>query len=178
MKEIRTTITGNATGDVATTRHPDGNITARLRIAVNSRYFDAERNAFVDRKPEFINVYARKALARGVLNSVRKGQPLIVTGRLSSQSWKDEQGTTHHALAIHADAIGHDLTFGSTIFTKAERAAGVPDVDENGEIRTGTTSSVMGEEAGEGIDGGLQDDALNAEDALTGGHREHALVGA
>lgn len=157
MRDIHTTIMGNATADPSQRTH-DGTVTALVRIAVTGRYFDASKSDFTDRKTEFITVFARRQLARNLLASVKKGQPLIVTGRLSSSEWTDEDDTPRHSLNLQAEAIGHDLTYGTATFTKPMRLGNQPDVDhDTGEIRR--------DGADQSAEAGTADEA-EAEDSL------------
>lgn len=136
MRDIQTTVMGNATADPSERIQPDNSVTAILRVAVTGRYFDNEKNGFSDRKTEFITVFARRALARNVLQSVSKGQPVVVTGRLGSSEWVADDGTQRHSLTLQAEAVGHDLTFGTTRFVKPVRAEETPDIDpQTGEVR-------------------------------------------
>lgn len=161
MREPRTTITGNVTKDVTEHRYEDGTVTAVIRLASTSRYFDQDKKDFTDRKTEFFTVFARRSLARNVIDSVRKGDPLIVTGRLGSAEWTKD-GVTGFSMTVQAEAIGHDLTYGADVFTRASRRAAVPLIDEqSGEI--------------------LDDDAADAgdrpSDTAVAGDREPALAG-
>ena len=141
MRDIQTTVIGNATADPTEHKQDNGTVTAKVRIAVTGRYYNAATQDFADRKTEFITVFARRNLARNLLTSVRKGQPLIVTGRLSSSEWIAQDETQRHLLNIQAEAIGHDLTYGSAIFTKPLRTADVPDVDpQTGEVLSDSVS--------------------------------------
>lgn len=146
MHEIRSTVVGNATADPSEKQHPNGDISAMVRIAVNSRYFDQSTKDYAERKTEFINVYARRALARNLLSSVSKGQPLVATGRLGSSEWTDGEGNNHFTLTLQAETIGHDLTFGTATFRKPPRIADMPDLDP----RTGEISGRWGDAEGEG----------------------------
>ncbi|MBB5831069.1 single-stranded DNA-binding protein [Brachybacterium aquaticum] len=130
MKDIHTTIMGNATADPTKRIQSDGSTTAILRVAVNGRYYSAAQGGFADRKTEYITVFVKRQLATNVLNSVKKGQPLVVTGRLSSSEWTGEDDAQRHSLNIHAEAIGHDLTYGTSTFVRPIRATEVPDPDE------------------------------------------------
>lgn len=135
MRDIQTTIMGNATADPTAHPQEDGTITAKVRVAVTGRYYNLAAQDFTDRKTEFITVFARKGLARNLLASVHKGQPLIVTGRLNSSEWTGEDNAARHSLNIQAEAIGHDLSYGSTNFTRPLRSMDVPDMDPHtGEI--------------------------------------------
>lgn len=159
MRDIQTTLMGNATADPSSKKQEDGTETAIVRIAVTGRYFDSSKNDFIDRKTEFISVYARRALARNLLNSVKKGHPLVVTGRLGSNEWTGNDGAQRHSLTLQAEAIGHDLTFGTTSFMRPLRADEMPDVDRrSGEILTDGDSGL---DAGEALTGeAATDDAL------------------
>lgn len=134
MRDLRTIITGNVAKDVTEHRYEDGTVTAIIRLASTSRYFDQDKGEFSDRKTEFFTVYARRALARHVIESVSKGDPLIVSGRLGSAEWVKD-GRTGFSMTIQAEAIGHDLTFGSARFERDSRRGETPMLDERtGEI--------------------------------------------
>lgn len=135
MRDIQATLMGNATADPTERKHPDGSTSAILRLAVTGRYYDQEKESFVDRKTEFVSVYARRALGRNIIDSVRKGQPVIVTGRMGSSEWTTQNGEVRHSLTMQAEAVGHDLTFGTSRFVKPLRAEDNPDIDyRTGEI--------------------------------------------
>lgn len=141
MRDIQTTVIGNATGDPTEHKQDNGTVTAKVRIAVTGRYYNAATQDFADRKTEFITVFARRNLARNLLTSVRKGQPLVVTGRLSTSEWTAQDETQRHSLNIQAEAIGHDLTYGSANFTKPLKAEDVPNVDpQTGEVLSDAVS--------------------------------------
>lgn len=159
MRDIQTTLMGNATADPSSRQHEDGSTTTIVRIAVTGRYYDSAKSDFTDRKTEFVSVYTRRALARNVLASVKKGQPLVVTGRLGSSEWQADDGTQRHTLTLQAEAIGHDLTFGTTAFARPVRPDEVPDVDRR-------TGEVLGSESG----------GLDVAEELTGSPTEDSVL--
>lgn len=137
MRDIQTTVMGNATAEPTAHPQQDGTVTAKVRVAVTGRFYNSSVQDFTDRKTEFITVFARKHLARNLLASVHKGQPLIVTGRLNTTEWTGEDNTARHSLNIQAEAIGHDLTYGTTTYTRPLRSTDVPDIDpDTGEVRS------------------------------------------
>lgn len=143
MRDLRTTVHGNVTKEPTVHRYEDGTVTAIIRLASTSRYFDPDRKEFADRKTEFFTVYARRALARHVEASVHKGDPLIVSGRLGSAEWTRD-GVTGHSMTIQADAIGPDLTFGTAVFQRARRPE-APRIDERtGEVLDGAPGTMVG----------------------------------
>lgn len=129
MRDIQTTVMGNATADPTERKQTDGTTSASVRIGVTGSYYNTALGAFADRKTEFITVFARRNLALNLLASVRKGQPLVVTGRLSSSEWTGEGDTPRHSLNIQAEAIGHDLSYGTAIFARPLRDRDTPDID-------------------------------------------------
>lgn len=135
MRDIQTTLMGNVTADPSEHKQGDGTTTVKLRIAVTGRYYNTAVQDFTDRKTEFITIFARRALGQNVMRSVRRGQPLVVTGRMSTSEWQGEDGAARYSLNLQAEAIGHDLTYGTSVFTKPLRAQDVPNVDrDSGEI--------------------------------------------
>lgn len=145
MRDIQTTIMGNATADPTEHKQGDGSITAKVRVAVTGRYYDSTAQDFSDRKTEFVTVFARRGLARNVLASVHRGQPLVVTGRLHTSEWTGEDSTTRHSLTLQAEAIGHDLTFGTSVYTRPVRSSDVPNMDPD-------TGEVLPDDVTDGVD--------------------------
>lgn len=156
MRDIQTTVMGNATADPMERKQAEGAPSASVRVAVTGSYFNTATGEFSDRKTEFITVFARRGLARNLLASVRKGQPLVVTGRLSTSEWTGEDDTPRHSLNIQAESIGHDLTYGTAQFTRPLRDRDTPDIDpktssilaspnpaEEGEASTDTDADVL-----------------------------------
>ncbi|MDO5661614.1 MAG: single-stranded DNA-binding protein, partial [Brachybacterium sp.] len=121
MPDIRTTTRGNAAGDVKKYVHADESVSATFRLAVNSQYLDRRTGEFVERDPEFLTVWVRGRLASNVLDSVNKGQPLIVSGRLSTSEYQDREGAKGFSLELQADAVAHDLNFGTSRYYKTIR---------------------------------------------------------
>lgn len=104
----------------------------RFRVAVNSGRWDKEHGAYVQTHTSFIEVIAFGALGLNVYESVQKGNPVVVHGRLRVEDWDngERRGTT---VRIHADQIGFDMTFGQGSFTKVTRPA-VPVADPMNDV--------------------------------------------
>jgi single-strand DNA-binding protein len=72
-------------------------------------------------------VKAWRRLAAHAAESLRSGDPVVVHGRLVADVWTKEDGTTVTQLVVVASSVGHDLSHGTTIFTKpAEQATPAP----------------------------------------------------
>lgn len=173
MRELRTTIHGNVTRAVTKNVYDDGSITAVIRLASTSRYFDPERKDYADRKTEYFTIYARRSLARNVLASVGKGDPLVVTGRLGLAEWVRD-GVPGHTMTIQAESIGHDLTFGTASFERAPRRMDAPDTDERtGEVLEPVDDAETGDGAWAGLDAPNTGSGTSSDDSA----REEELVG-
>jgi single-strand DNA-binding protein len=89
-----------------------------VRVAWSSRYVDRVTGEWRDGKTSFANVNCWRRLGSNVVMSMRKGQPVVVTGRLQVREYDDKEGRRRTAVDIEADAIGHDLSRGVGIFRR------------------------------------------------------------
>ncbi|CAN5293049.1 hypothetical protein BH09ACT3_BH09ACT3_13700 [soil metagenome] len=114
------------TGLVATTpRHlitSEGLPITSFRLASTQRRFDRTESRWVDGDTNWYTITAFRQLAINAAGSVAKGERVVVTGRLRIRDWSvgEKVGTT---VEIDADAIGHDLSWGSTVFTRSVSTA-------------------------------------------------------
>ena len=108
-------------GLVATTpRHlvtQDGLPITSFRLASSHRKFDRAANKWVDGETNWFTVTAFRQLAINSAGSVAKGDRLMVTGKLRVRDW-DNGERAGTSVEIEADAMGHDLTWGSSVFTR------------------------------------------------------------
>ncbi|MDO5701253.1 MAG: single-stranded DNA-binding protein [Bowdeniella nasicola] len=58
-------------------------------------------------------------LARNATQSLRKGSPVLVRGRIVTEHWRTKEGEERSKVAIIASAIGIELTRGIATYTKA-----------------------------------------------------------
>ncbi|WP_058234286.1 single-stranded DNA-binding protein [Devriesea agamarum] len=121
MKDIRTTVTGNVATDPSPLGQDAHDDAVSFRLAVNPVYRHPESGEWVHRKTEFMTVYARRSLARHVRESLAIGHPVVASGRIGTNEWVSDGGEKMFSLTLHADAIGHDLTFGTATYQRAQR---------------------------------------------------------
>jgi single-strand DNA-binding protein len=145
MNEIQVTLRGNVATEPRHVRFDDGSTLTSFRLASTARRYDWERREWVDRGTTFVNVICRRAMANNAASSVRKGQPLLVTGRLTERHWSSNE-RTGHTLEIQAVGLGHDLSFGTSQFSRIVQAERVrPPIDVSGlseaELDEGTGSA-------------------------------------
>ena len=92
---------------------------ATFRMGSTPRQFDRVLNTYVDKPTTWFSVECWRGLAQNAFESVRIGQPVIVTGRLRTHVWTDDAGESRSRVVLEAFSVGHDLTRGTTTFTKA-----------------------------------------------------------
>jgi single-strand DNA-binding protein len=92
-----------------------------FRLASARRYFNRATNAWEDAGTNWYTVSAFRNLAFNTNASLRKGEHVIVHGRLKQRPWQagDKAGI---AIEIEADAIGHDLNWGLTQLHRLEQS--------------------------------------------------------
>ena len=90
---------------------------ASFRLASTQRRYDQEDQKWVDGETNWYTVSAFRQLAINLFASVEKGNRVIITGTLRIRSWEsgDKHGTN---VDVEADTIGHDLTWGTSEWTR------------------------------------------------------------
>ena len=120
------------TGIVATTPRNlvtgSGLVITSFRLACRQRRFDRARNSWVDADTNWYTVSSFRSLAQNVERSVRKGEHVLVTGRLRIRDWEnqDRAGTS---VEVEADAIGHNLAWGTTSLVRSTPTSPQPNAD-------------------------------------------------
>ena len=110
------------TGLVATTpRHlvtSEGLPITSFRLASTQRRYDRGAQKWIDGETNWYTITAFRQLAINVVGSVNKGQRIVVSGKLRVRDWEsgDRAGTT---VEVDADALGHDLSWGTSVFTRS-----------------------------------------------------------
>lgn len=119
MNETLVTVTGHVATDPAVRQTVDGLTVASFRVASTPRRYDGD--AWKDGPSLFASVHCWRALGQNVAEYLRKGDPVIVTGRLSLSTWDGRDGQQRTTLDIDATAVGPDLSRGTTRFAKTVR---------------------------------------------------------
>jgi single-strand DNA-binding protein len=104
------TVTGNLTADPVQRVTASGAIVVGLRIASSSRRWDREAMQWRDGDAMYISASCWRQLAGNVMAPLRKGDSVVVHGRLSMRTYDDRSGARRSVHEIDAVAIGPDLT--------------------------------------------------------------------
>lgn len=90
---------GNLTRDPELRYTPKGTANVRIGLAVNRKYKDA--NGQLQEEVSFIDADAWSQQAETIAQYMRKGNPMLVEGRLKQDSWDDKQtGQKRTALRV------------------------------------------------------------------------------
>jgi len=121
-------LVGNVATELRTSLENAGHERVSFRLIATERRRDAATGAWVDGDEFAVTVVCWGALARNVAPSVRLGDPLLVSGRLTSRRYEVE-GETKYVTELRAIQVGHDLSRGRSVFSRASAgaaAAGAP----------------------------------------------------
>jgi single-strand DNA-binding protein len=108
-------------GLVATTpRHlvtQEGLPITSFRLASSQRRFDRSQNKWIDGETNWFTVTGFRQLAINASTSISKGDRILVAGKLRVRDW-DNGERAGTSVEIEAEALGHDLSWGSAVFTR------------------------------------------------------------
>ncbi|GAA1469500.1 single-stranded DNA-binding protein 1 [Microbacterium thalassium] len=99
-----------------------GTTVTTFRVGSTRRRRDAQTGRWNDDGTSWYTVSAYRRLGDFAAASLRTGEPVVVVGRLKIREWENS-GAKGVAIDVDADAIGHDLNWGTSTFAKPERAA-------------------------------------------------------
>lgn len=97
----------------------DGWCGGRFRIAHTPRFW--REGQWVDGTTTWMSVRVWGRLAQNCRDCLRKGDPVVVTGRLRTRTWVDEEEQEREQLVVEAFAVGHDLARGRSVFQRTSR---------------------------------------------------------
>lgn len=145
-----------------------------MRVCWSTRRKDGESDEWVDVNTSFINVTCWRRLAMNLRTCLRKGDPVVLRGRLDVRQYTTKDGHRGQSVDVDATHLSHDLNRGTSDFRRivdsagktaeeaeAERAA----AGEDGLVGpAGDDGAALGAGAGAGADGDdmFDDSAINA----------------
>lgn len=116
MHDTTITVQGYAGTDVDLRSVGDTSV-AIFRLAATPRRFDRRLNDWVDAATQWYTVKAWRNLGRNVAFSVRRGDAVVVHGRLVANTWSKD-GQDYTSMELEATMVGHDLNRGITQLQK------------------------------------------------------------
>jgi single-strand DNA-binding protein len=120
LNETQVTILGWVGGDVTVREVSGGRQVATFRVASTPRH--RRDGVWVSGSTTWHTVTAWNRLAAHVARSVRSGDPVVVHGTFTSDSWTTADGVNRSSFVVVARSVGHDLSHGTTTFERAPAA--------------------------------------------------------
>jgi single-strand DNA-binding protein len=122
MYETQVTVVGNLLTDVDNHRLNDGTVVANFRIASKERRFDQASGSWVDGDRLYIDVRCWRGLAQNALESLKKGDPVVVAGRIFTRNY-EHQGQRRTSTTLEARSVAADLAHCTVVLTRTRRGA-------------------------------------------------------
>ncbi len=123
MHETLVTLQGWLGGDVTVREAGDASV-ARFRVASTPRRYQKKTDEWADADTQWYSVSAWRALGEHCASSLRRGDPVVVHGRLNAQVWTNSAGIEVTSFEVEATFVGHDLNRGTSQFTRTVRSPG------------------------------------------------------
>lgn len=113
----RITVIGNIATEPEQRRTGSGIPVTTFRLASSQRYRDPQSGEWVDGTTNWYRICVFRSLGENAFASLRKGQRVIVDGKLRVKEW-EAGGKKGIEVEVDADAIGPDLKWGTAVFHK------------------------------------------------------------
>ena len=121
MNETMVTLQGWLGSDVTVRQAGDATV-ASFRVACTPRRYQRKTDEWVDADTQWYTVNAWRGLAENCDRSLRRGDPVVVHGRLNAQTWTNKAGIEVTSFEVEAVLVGHDLARGISQFTRTAGA--------------------------------------------------------
>lgn len=121
---IPVTLKGNLTGDPVHGTSDEGVEYARFAIAVNNRRPNETTGKWEDVKTVFHSAVVFDRQARHVVDSLRRGDQVLLQGNLKFDIYPDKDGKPTETRVIVADTVAASLQFTGVDVDRAPKANG------------------------------------------------------
>jgi single-strand DNA-binding protein len=121
VNETTCNLTGNLTADPELRFTPSGAAVASFTVAATSRTFDKTANQWRDGEALFLRCTLWRQAAENLAESLRRGDRVIITGRLRQRSFQTREGDKRTMIELDVDEIGASLKFTTLKLTNTDR---------------------------------------------------------
>jgi single-strand DNA-binding protein len=97
---------------------------ASFRVGSTPRYL--RNGSWVDGQTSWFTVNCWRALGRNVKESLRRGDAVVIRGRVRVDRWEREDKSSSESVIVDATFVGHDLNRGTSSFVKTVHPARDP----------------------------------------------------
>ena len=120
MNDTTITLQGWLGSDVELRRAGDVPV-ASFRLACTPRRFNRRTENWSDGVTQWYTVSAWRSLGENAAVSLRRGDPVVVTGRLHVRTYVNKDDVEVVVHEVDATHLGHDLSRGTSVFTRTPK---------------------------------------------------------
>lgn len=128
MNDTLVTLQGNLGGPVKL-RAAGDSVVASFRLGCTPRRYQKVSGTWSDDETQWFTVNAWRTLGDNCAASLRTGDAVIVSGRMSLNTWVNADGVEQQTWEVTATAVGHDLNRGISRFVRPARPDAPPDTE-------------------------------------------------
>ena len=121
IEDQQLTIAGTLGGDPELRFTPSGAAVVNFSVAVNPRYFDKQANEWREKGTDWWRCNAWRQMAENIAESFRKGDRVIVVGKVASRQFDTRDGQRVTTWELTVEDAGPSTKFATTTSRKAER---------------------------------------------------------
>jgi single-strand DNA-binding protein len=95
---------------------------AEIRLGHTPRRLNRATGEWEDGTTSYYTIKCWRRLAVNVKGSLRKGDMILVRGKVIMRTWVDDQQRNRTQMQVEADSVGHDLAFGWSHFNRGDQS--------------------------------------------------------
>lgn len=147
--DTQISLVGNLVADPELRYTPNGAAVANFRVASTPRRYDQQSGQYVDGEGLFLTCNVWRQAAENVANSLKKGDRVLVVGRLRQRSYESRNGEQRTVFEVEVDDVGPALRYATA------------QVQRNAPAGGGRGGSGYGSNSGSGSQGASQQGYAN-----------------
>jgi single-strand DNA-binding protein len=132
-----------------------------MKVAWTTRRIEPSTGAWVDGNTSFVRVTCWRRLAENLATCLRKGEPVMLRGRLDVRPFTGKDGIRRISVDVDASYLGYDLTRGVAGFRRVWETTGKT-AEEAAAASNGADDDAAGDRASRFADGEAPPPALAA----------------
>jgi single-strand DNA-binding protein len=94
-----------------------------IRVGSTPRRLNRATGEWEDGDTSYYTVKCWRRLAVNVKGSLRKGDMVLIRGKIVTRTWTDDQQRTRTQMQVEADSVGHDLAYGWSNFNRGAQTS-------------------------------------------------------
>jgi len=146
INEAHFSVTGYVATDPKGGYTRDGMRMLSMRVGWTPRRLDRATGEWVDQASSFISVQCFRKVAENAAFSLRRGDPITLTGTLRVREYSDQAGAKRISVDVVANTIGHDMSRGISMFARP-RSSQEPTAAEREQAETVERDPLPGDRA-------------------------------